>query len=678
MKHFVFFIFLFAFVNTHAAEICDECAPLTEVSITNEGLEKILGRSIDQNLKLLDQTVKSRAGFKPLKIDKSQCKTKTISEAWKNRKIDNCFGLPELNEGAVVGSNTLLRPFVAQLEDFKLDKIDFELAAPVKCKKFVCDFEIKAKSLQVSGNLKVDYADKPEEFIPSTPLTINSTSDADLRFSGQAYIDPKSGLINDLAHIDEQKSKIKMSPGSLMLDMKINKTFASKEEEIRIKAKNFHRYVPIHKVDAKYTEDAYNTAHWHMAIEAERSIEKKRQAEGKPKLTWQQIREQATAEVDSSIIAKYGSIKQFKANLNSIKWPSKDDDQATYDFIQNPPPELAVFPDLAEKIEFAKIGAIGENSGFSNGGAFALALTAVNLTNAIGSNQIGINEFIQPLIEKEVLPAVHAEVNNELKNLKKYWNQISKIPNLNAQNMQVLSDLQNKLKTASPAEATQIQIEIDALKKKMESDWISIDTEVAIDQSTRDGKLLRAQISKSNPACQTVPKKFSDDEDSDFDVRTDFGVNTLQEFFNRMAENKNLSLCVDSSDAVSCKGGTRVHIKNPPKISCDNGDFVFDIDAAASRSIFNIDLKGSVKAKVNNCSGSPCIQFTDSSGKFKNVFINTFFGHMLDRGLSTALSKTNNVPLTIPTVALKKAQTSKQNCNTKLDWNIDPASQSKP
>lgn len=680
MKILVFLIFLCISFNTQAADLCDECKPLTEVSITNSGLEKILSRSIDQNLRGLDEEVFKRAGFRDLKLDRSHCTPKTVSQVWNMKPGElDCFGLPQFSETGAVSGDTKLRPFVAGLNSIKLKKLDLELAAPVKCKNFVCDFEIKANELEIEGDMSVNYSDNKEIFVPPTKMKLSSKPNSDIRFSGQAFMDPKTGQINDLVHVKEEQSKISITPGSLQLDMNLGKGYATKEDEIRLNAKSFHRYVPVGKVDAKYIQQQYDSALINLTFTTEREIEKERENSGQPQLSWQKKRELATKRVEKMITDKYGSTEKFKAALTNIKWPAKDDDNATYEFLKNPPAELVAFPEITEKMQFAEIAAIGESAGFQNASAFMYTAFAVQLSNRAADTSVGMDWFITPLIEREVLPAVHAQVNSEMRNLKKYWNQISKIPNLNLQNLQVLSDLQEKLKSAGTTkEKMRIQRDIDLLKKKMESDWISIDTEVAIDQNTRDGTLLKAQIGTRNPACSTVPKKFSNDTDTDFDVRTEFGVNTLQEYFNRMAAKKNLNLCVDSSSPATCTGGTKVELKSPPKISCSNGEFVVDIDAEAKKSIFNADVQGQIKAKVTNCKGSPCIQFTDAQGRFKNVFMDTFFGHMLDRGISTAMAQNNAVPIQLPKVDLKKAHTSKQDCSTKLDWSINNPTETKP
>lgn len=666
-------------LNAQTSDNCDDCTPLAEVSLTNNGLEKIISISIDENLESLDAEVSSRSktGFRELKLDRSHCKIQTVSSAWKNRKSENnCYGLPDLDDSGLIGSDTQLRPYTAELKNFKLNKIDLALAAPVKCKNFVCDFEIKSNNIEVTGDLSVNYTDKKESFIPSTTITLKTTPDADIRMTGQALIEPKTGKINDLIFLKEKKTKIKIAPSSLMLDMPIKREFASPEEEIRIKAKNFHRYVPVGKIDSEYIETQYKKMRIQLINEIGSEITEKRKAEGKPLLSWQDERAMAETEVDQMIKDKYGSVAQFKQQLHAIKWPSANDEAGTYEFIQNPPRELVVFQDIADKMEFANIAAIGENSGFTNGHVFALTVAAVELGNQAAETSHVTNEFIQPLLEEEIIPVVHYQVNAVLGNLKEYWNQISKIPNLNAQNLQILADLEKKLKYSyNPEEKKQLEQKIKDLKTKMENDWVSIDTEVAIDKNSRNSKLLKAQISKSNPACSTFPKRFSDDNDDDFDMRTQFGVNTLQEYFDRMAKNKNLDFCTDSPEPTTCKGGTKINLKNPPKITCDNGDFNFEFDAEGATKImgFNAsaDVNAKVKAKVNNCAGSPCIQFIDSKGRFKNVFVNTFFGAMLDRGLTTALISSNNTPIKIPNAKMKKSQSSKKDCTTKLDWTIE-------
>lgn len=658
------------------SDSCDECSPLAEVSITNAGLEKLISISIDENLRTLDREVGKRAAFRPLVIDKSHCSVQTVSEAWSTRgKPDSCYGLPELDESGGIGSKTKLRPYRAEVSNFQLNKVDLQLAQPVKCHNFVCDFEIKANKLDLSADMQVTYTDKNEDFIPRTRVNLRSREEGDLRFSGQVAIQPETGKLNDLVFMNEEKSKISIAPSSLQVEMDFKKKFDSKEDEIRMRAQNFHRYVKVDKIDQAYLDNAYTHMRMRLEMDAEKEIQEKRKQEGKKELDWQTARKQAASQVDQMIASKYGSVAGFKQTLRDIKWPKPGDDQATYDFITNPPAELVIFDDVTRQMMMADIAAVGENNGFSNGGAFAFTLAATELANRAAADSFVTEEILKPAIEKEVLPVVQQQVNNELRNLREYWNQISKIPNLNMQNLKVLSDLEKKLsESKSDAEKQKLKAQIDQLKAKMESDWVSVDTEVAIDTNTRNGKLLKAQITKRNPACDSMPKKFSDDEDTDFDIRTDFGVNTLQEYFNRMAENKNLDICLDSNDPVNCSGGTKIRLQKPPKIGCENGEFTVDLDAEAADKILGIKVEANVgakvKATVQNCSGSPCIQITDAKGRFKNVLLNTFFGNMLNRGISASLAKTGNIPIEVPYVKLKKHKTDSRTCSTKLDWDL--------
>lgn len=676
MKFFLIFNLLFN--QFSMAQSCRDCEPLAEVSLTNNGLEKLISISVDESLDELEKTVFDKANFRPVVLDKSHCKTKTISEAWKDKKKEDCFGLPEFkpNSTGEFTMNTKLRPYQAKIENWSLNKIDLELAKPVKCHNFVCDFEIKTNKLDISGELSVNYTDKNEVFIPPTKLNLRTTEKNDIRMTGQALIEPKTGQINDLIFLNEDKTKIDIKENSLYLDMDIKTEYPSKAEESRIRSKNFHRYVDVSKITPDYVEQQYNYAYSKLIFETEKEIENKRKSADLSPLPWEQQRKLAEKQTNELISAKYGSVDKFKSKLHAIKWPKPEDEQATFEFLKNPPSEIIVFRDITDKMDFADTASIGENSGFDNANAFFYSMAAINISNQAA--QIGFvnQDFIQPLVSKEVLPAVQSEVNKTLRNLRHYWSKISEIPNLNAQNLQVLSDLNNKLsETKGESEKESLRKKIAALKEKMASDWTPIDTTVSIDKNTRDQKLLKAQITKSSPECQDYPKKYSDDTDTDFDMRTQVGVNTLQEYFNRMAENKNLDLCTDSEEPGTCKKGKKINLKNPPKIGCANGQYTFEFDAEGASRILGVevdaDVGANIKAQVNNCSGSPCIQFTDGSGHFKNVFLNTFFGSMIDHAVTNAMAQTNNTPINVPHTKMKKSQTSPTDCVTKIDWDLE-------
>lgn len=645
---------------------CDPCEPLADVSITNKGLEKIIQISMQENFKRLNETVKSRAQFKNIVIDRSKCEKRTMEEAWKNRNTDgNCFGLPQLDDD-FIGSDTVLRPYRAEVGGLTLKDMAIELAGPVKCEKFKCDFDVSVKNLNVDGNLKVDYTDKKEAFIPSTDFSITSTKDKNLKFSGQVIIDPQTGKLNDLIFLNEEKSKIKIDPGSLNIDLKLIKPFASKDVERKMRANAYRRMINTKKINAEYIDQQYQQAVQNFKSDLQ-SVEPAADSKEEFDLSEKSVREK--------VIAKFGSEAAFKKRLQNIQWPSPDNDAEIETFLKDPPAEILFLPEVSKRVDLIDLAAHAENAGFTNDRAYLLTLVGGSLTNLAGTVPSVVDGVIEPLLQREIVPVVQAEVNAELRAAKDYWNEISSVPDLNFADLEKMFVLQKKLAdTKGETERQKLRRDIIELTKKMQDSWVPIDTQVLVDQNTRAGSLLKAQVFKSTESCSDLPKRFSNDDDvnPDFDLRTEVGPVALQHYFNELAAKKKLELCMDSTDSKNCSGGTKINFTTPPKISCENGELAIEFDINAARKIFNADVAGKVRAQVKNCNGDPCLQFTDSKGRFKNTLLNTFFGGFLQRGLSGALNQSNNMPINIPFVQLQKLQTTKSDCKTKLDWQIRP------
>lgn len=668
MRFSLFFIFLF-FINRPANAVdCDSCEPLAEVGITNKGLEKLILVSMNENLKRFNETVKNRAEFKNLVLDKSKCPTQTMKEAWNNRNQDgNCYGLPELKDDFTISGSTPLRPYRADVDQFRLNHINLALAGPVKCEKFKCDFDVQIKDLLVDGRFQLNYTDKRENFVPPTPFSITTNEQANMKFSGQIIIDPKTGQLNDMIFLNSEKSKVKLTPSSLNLDMSLKKPFPSKEAERKMRANAFRRLVDLK--NAKSTE--FIDQQYESAI---RSMEfQYRVKNSTHKMSLKDEVTQAQKAVHKMIIDKYGSHEKFKHYLQNMNWPDPQDETAINSFLENPPAEVAFFPRIYENLQLVDLAAHAENAGFTNYQAYMMTLLSVKMTNMAAEDPFMVNNIIEPLLQKEIVPVVQSEVNKELRKAKQYWDQIAKVPNLNTQELENIYILQKKLSEATDeSEKAKLRREIIELTKKSQDNWLSIDTQVLVDQNTRQGQLLKAQIFKTSPNCSDYPKKFSDDTETDFDLRTEIGPHTLQTYFNELAANKKLNLCVDSKDEKNCDGGIKVNFKTPPKVSCDNGELALEVDADVAKSIFKVGMAGKLKAKLKNCHGDPCMEFTDSQGRLKNAILNTFFGSFLQRGLSSALNQSSNVPVNIPFVKLDKLQTTPKDCKTKLDWEIRP------
>ena len=638
---------------------------MAEVSITNKGLARIVEVSMKENFKNFNQAVYRRTSFRDLKLDRSQCKRQTIKEALSSK--DTCYGLPHLDEDDVLGLNSTLRPFTAEISQLQLNQLELALAGPVTCEALKCKFEIGLKKLDISGQFRMDYSDSNEAFVPPTKLSLQSNETTNIKLTGEINIDPSSGKLNNLVIMNDQTSKINYGPGSLAFDMSLKKPFASEADKKRLLANAYRRLMTTTTITEKMVDQSYQLALFQMTAKARRKIDPDM------KKKFSDVAKEADQLVDQEIVAQYGSKENFKKSLSHISWPQMDNDEQILNFLNSPPKELVYLTPVMDKLDRVGAYAMAENAGFKNDHAYLFATLSETLINKMGSDPYLSKNMLQPFLEKEILPLVHDQVNTELRNLKGYWDHLAKVPNLDINIIKKMSDLQSRLaRSESELEKDQIRREIIDLTKSWESSWLPLDTEVLVDQNTRQQRLIKALVTNKDPACKDEPRHFSDDDDDNFDLRTELGPKTIQEYFNKLAEKKHLEICIDSTDPENCKGGTKVKLNKPPQISCVNGELKLDFDAEASMSLFSANVGSSVQAKIQNCKGDPCFQLSDGKGHFKNVLLNTFFGDLLQRGLTSAVKQSTNAPINIPFVQLDKLETNPKNCKSKLDWQIRP------
>lgn len=701
----IFFLLLELFLFTKVfaqPRPCTNCEPLAEVAISNKGLCKILHLSIQQNLAEFNSMVHSRAGFRDITLDRSNCATLTASDvlnqshaipkyekemknleaAYQNNpkpeykqnwealahKVkslkESCIGLPELTSDYNIGGKTQIRPFTGTISDFRRNEMDLDLAEGPICENLNAKFKIRVKKLAISGNMKVDYTDKNENFIPNTKLVLSTTDQADIVLAAEANLDPKTGHLNELVSLDSSAAKINIKPGSFNVQMNYKKNFDSPEQERTLQAKHYRKQ--ISSLNKQLTDPTYVDKQIATYIA---SVAFRDWATNGKKEPYEEAEKRALEKLN----ANYGSRDQLRQKLLSTAWPDLTNDAKVAEFMKNPPAEVGFFSEVSDRIDAARIATIAENAGFSNAQSFELAMIGVYAANRAQESSTMMKDVIVPMLEKEIIPAAVREANVVLRDLKSYWDKIAQVPALNLQNYQNLDLLKGQLsKAKTNEEREKLSNAISTLQDKIAKDWIPIETMVLIDRNTQGQKLLRGLISSNKPECSSYPKAFSDDQDDNFDVRTELGVPAIQEYFNKMHENRKMSVCLDSSSTDDCKDGTQIDLKKPVNVRCENGKIVLEADASVKKSIFGADIAGNINAEVGNCNGHPCFKLTDSSGKFKNVFVNAFFGKMLDRTLAAAVDQNSTQRFEVPKASLLNAQPGKTNCSTKLDWGLKP------
>lgn len=724
MKHFIFILLFisFYFEIANAVEDCNPCEPLAEVSLTNKGLSKIIETTLVRNFAELEGTVEGRVRFRDLYIDKSHCKGGTVGSMLGEMKDNGdrttemgvraaqrsayrrgiphqgspesgilipeadvpiaddpdltpaekaelariekiCYGAPDLDSDRGISSKTPMRPYRAGLTDLKLNELDLKLATPLTCENLRCKATVIVKKIDVTGNFKADFTDKPESLFPTTQIRVTNNPDAEMSVEVEAFINPTTGKIDNLVFLDSDKTKIKINPGSLRFDADLAKPYASRESEATLKAKHYREQVEILK--AKLTSPAYMKEQMDKLLLEMSAMRVRENGE---------TSEQATKAIEEIIKEKYGSRAKMEQAIRNIKWPDPSDDKAVLAFLEDPPLELGLAPDVLHAAQSAIMRADAENAGFTNPQVYNFAQAGLVLGNTLLGNQFITDELIKPLLQREMAPLIEQEVNKELRNISSYWQNLSKIPSLNLQNLAALNTLKEKYaKATTDAEKLRLGKEIDRLEHVMRHDWLPIETGIIFDQNTREQKILRAQITNTKPECSNYPRKFSDDKDDDYDMRTELGIPALKKYFDTMAENKKLDVCIDSDNPETCEGGTKITMNKPPQVSCQDGKMVMDLDTEAKKQIFGItadpDVLGQIKAEVDNCGGKVCIKFIDAKGTFRRTILKGFDG-MLNQAIAPILEQNNKTPLPIPFVSLKKHQTNPSNCSTKFDWEI--------
>ncbi len=679
-----------------ASENCFDCKPLAEVAITNSGLSKIIEMSINKNFDDFNNQVAKRTGFRDIDIDRSTCKSttvgKTVKKAFKNEKID-CIGLPNF-KGTELGSETNLSPYKAKLSKLGLDNLKLHVITPINCKNLECEFKVAAEELKVSGELQAEYTDKKENFIPKSKFEVATTGKSPIIFTTTAYINPSTGGLDDLVFIKDNSSKIQIGASSLKANISLNKNFKNTESKNNLYQKYFNKPVKDFETektetfqqkvnDPKFAEKQFQSFRSELVRELE--------------LTDNRDRDQLYREIDKKIEKDLGGKKNIINKIENIKWPNPANNQEVGDFLTNPPPLLEYFPEIQQHITLSKFYAVAENSGYDN------VHTALFVQSGLGVAEFlhgfdGVNtSILQPVLEKELIPDILIKTNQELRNIKGYWNELSTVPALNLQN---LSDKENlrleieklnaevlKLGSSSSVQKTALISKLALLTKKQEvldsridKDWLPVDTKVLIDQNSKAVNMIRGNIYKNDPNCTMTLPKYTDRTDKDFDVSTTIGTNTMQDYLEAMKSTKKLDICLNSEDPKTCKGGTKIKMDKTPKVRCENGEIIVDIDADIKKSIINAGISADFKMVINNCLGSPCLQIKDVNGNFKNVFMNLFLGRLLDRGIASAINSGNKEPIkvSIPDVKLKNVKTNPTNCDTTMDWELQtPSSKTK-
>jgi hypothetical protein len=678
-------------LNTYAFAD-DQCTPLARVAFTNQGVAKLSSTILTQQFQLFKNKVNRISGFKQIQV-RPKCDTPdgatTKCAAYKGLPILDANGAPTFGG---------YRPFNLDL-DLKKTALDMHLARPINCVDFTCAISIQIDTLSVDGTItNFSYADTGE--VIATKLKPEFDLVKPVIYNLEISINPTAPSLNQMASTNIKQHSVEMQPGSIMLNLRPISKDSTTATQTHGLATMLRAILDTYRgrmknpawgasqvakfknefILAKMTElDKIHYPPLGLAPTcADQGTDKLRQACVKTQ----------TAEIHASQIAAEAAYQKYfrdhhtsesqmaaQAMQTAISTTMSDDQVIAF---FNHPPSTLNATELHQMLYETSFKFKAQDSGFSDLNMGNLILMADQFVQTLMPTLL--DDKWTSLIEVDLKPAVTTQINYDLGIASDYWSQIDKVPNLNLQSIErksrwttQLSAAKAELATLDPhcAKAQSVSKEIATLQNQLtqladyvSTDWLDADTKVLIDSTNPNRDLLKAQIYENQNACtSTPPSEFADEVDSD--LITDFSLDTIREYFQKMIEYNKLSLCVGSDDPA-CKKGSTVVFNTPPTITCENGAFKFDFGYKAKGLSAATELAGT----LGQCNGNPCFHLTSTRSDLNNSFINFFVGGILNRAVTGAVTAANGVSTPIPDVTLTSVETNPSTCATRLKWSV--------
>lgn len=608
---FIFFIFYSSFGNA-----CnDGCQPLSQVTVTQKGTEKLYEHILNNTFDSIQKQVEKVASFDDFTIDHSKCpKIKLYQAVMKKEK---CLGIIDFRKykNESPDANAELTGFKAKLDQLSLDKLGMNLVSPVKCENWNCSFRVKVKDIKISGKLNASYADTGKEVFPTTTLAVSSNNETAFYYDISMKINPGNGDIQNV----ETKASDSNSLNNLVHVVPGSSNFSISDAGLNFKM-NFDK-VPIDIDKEEIYKNSYN------------SFKEKLKDEKWILDQYQRMQQNLSSPYRRREILYLSSDDVLrKVKKARDQWNVEGDFQKAFNDI---PKELVeLINSASEQKMIAEFKYQAARYGINDYAAYSSLKGVENIANKALSDNNFLSKNLIPYLNSEVGTTVEKYIQENLRNISQYWDTLSKVPLGNG-------------------------------------DEVAMDTNVLVQNLNNAEKLLKMNIYDKKENCfgpNAQFKKSNTDDNDDFDMQTSFSLNSLNRFFARAVADKKLKFCSKES-TINCRDGVQVNIKTAPKIKCQDGKLLLDFQNNEIRpfDLFEAQSTSLVEADVVNCNGSPCVKLKN----VKSQFISLPLDWALNKGINAEFAERNSKPIDIPKFKLQKVVTDK-NCNASFDWNIIP------
>ncbi|HPI40575.1 MAG TPA: hypothetical protein PLJ21_07200, partial [Pseudobdellovibrionaceae bacterium] len=604
------------------------------------------------------------------------------------------------------------RPFKLSIKDPTLQDLNFSIQNQ-KCENFLCDFTVVVDKIKFNSEIDMKYLDGGyETAIPRGALRIESGESQNIELHLQVGVNPGAKNLNDSF---QAISNIKMDqPNGPFLYAAYdpippsttpqsqrgtgNNPFENKYIEIQNKFRdsNWIKERVSKEIHAKNSE-IKKTVQERLKSQHPECTNTETQNSNEKLNKCLKIEEEISKKVKEND-PKYTSLSQLYFNetekptkievLSKIQWPNFQNDD---NFKANFPGEIQPFihitrEEILEEFQAKKLALSTKNIN-----AFNQALSAANQTL---SHSILVDEYIKPYIENELGSRVSQGINDILATTQEKWDMISKIPRLNAQLLSEISQKESQIDSLKNEMARKdafknnvffdntdlhdplinieklkkLENELADLKKRLSNEFIEHKTTVLVDQIDNMNKTMTLGLYPQGAKCPPH-QKMSPQSKAPYDMETTLGLSTVDHYMKLMIEQKQLNFCHGQSKDHCLP----VEMNEKPKISCQNGQFVFDFNKVKV-SDSRIKIKKEVLVELKNCNGAPCFQFKGGQGQFDSKLLNLFLNSFLNDSINAGLKKADHQALPIPKVKLKDLRIDPKSCQTNLQWDFERSS----
>lgn len=613
-----YIIFLFSLIVNSSLACQDDCRPLSQIKISQNGAAKLFEIILKNTFESIQNKVESIATFRNFDIDNSKCPKIKLYEVI--TKKENCIGIIDFRKfkNETPDADAELTGYRAQLNNLNLEKLGMSLHTPVTCKNWNCTFKVKINDIKVSGKVSAKYSDTNKDIFPESSISISSDKEASLFYEVNVRIDPNNGKLgnfetksvsgntslNNLVHVNEGTSKVSISDVGLNYNINLKQRSNSNIDKNLVYKNQYESFKKLLE-DDKWILQQYNK----LKMNPFNNNRKNAKSNLKPDELIRIIK---------------------KANAN---WKVKDNYLEA--FSSMPEEFYSIINASADQKIIAESKYQAEKYGIDDYAAYTTLKNIESLGNKLLRDKEFIGKSLAPFLQSEMGPLIENEVQETLRSSASYWDMVSKVPLGNGEEIQM-------------------------------------DTEFIVRELDRIQNLVKMDLYDKNTDCYISNSLGANDEDSNFDMQTNFSTHSLQKIFTQAARERKLNFC-SAESANDCKDENIIKIKSPPEIKCNNGKLLLDFKDNEIRplNLFGAQSSSLVEVDVYNCNGSPCLKLTNLKSEFKSLFMSIPFDRALNKGLNKHFLQQSKTPIQIPNFSLDKVTTDKE-CNAKFNWMLNP------